>query len=109
MLAGQILLEPVDVVVAVDDGGFAHQRAEQRQRGLDAVDHHLVQRPAQPHQAFAAGLAVDDQLADQRVVIRRDHVALIDRGIDAHAEAARRVILQDLAGRGPEGHAGFRR
>src|SRR6516225_12220658 len=30
LLAGQILLEPVDVVVAVDDRGLAHQRTEQR-------------------------------------------------------------------------------
>jgi hypothetical protein len=28
LLAGQILFEPVDVVVAVDDGGFADQRTE---------------------------------------------------------------------------------
>jgi len=27
LLAGKILLEPVDVVVAVDNGGFADQRA----------------------------------------------------------------------------------
>src|SRR4030095_4191568 len=56
-----------------------------------------------PHQAYAAGLAVDDQLADQRVIIGRDDVALVDGGIDAHAKAARRVILQDLAGRGAKG------
>jgi hypothetical protein len=29
LLAGQILFEPVDVVIAVDDGGFPHQGAEQ--------------------------------------------------------------------------------
>ena len=91
------------MIVAVDNGGFPDQRAEQRQRGLDAFDHHFVQRPAQPHQALGAGLAVDDQLADQRVVIGRDDIALIDGGIDPHAEAAGRMVLQDLAGRGPEG------
>src|SRR5665213_3628089 len=29
-LAGQILFEPVDVIVAVDDGGFPNQGPEQR-------------------------------------------------------------------------------
>jgi hypothetical protein len=43
-LAGQILLEPVNMVVAVDDIGLPHQRPEQRQRGFDAIDNHLVQR-----------------------------------------------------------------
>jgi hypothetical protein len=51
--------------VAVDDIGLAHQALEQRQGGLDAVDHELVERAAQPHQAFGAGLAVHDQLADE--------------------------------------------
>src|SRR5580693_9683182 len=102
-LAGQILLEPMDVVIAVDDVGLADQGPKQRQRGLDAFHHHFVQRTAQPHQALGAGLAVHDQLADQRVVIRWDDVALIDGGIDPHAEATRRVVLQDLAGRRPEG------
>ena len=41
---GEELLEPVDVVVAVDDVLLAHQRAEQRQRRLDAVHHHLIER-----------------------------------------------------------------
>ena len=91
----------MNVVVAVDDRGLAHQGAKQRQRGLDAVDDHLVERAAQPHQAFGAGLAVHDQLADQRVVVGRDHVALIDGGIDSHAHAAGRMVVQDFAGRRP--------
>ena len=66
--------------------------------GLDAVDDEFVERALQPHQAFAAGLAVHDQLADQRVVERRNGVAVIDGGIDAHAEAAGRMIVHDLAG-----------
>ena len=53
------------MVVAVDDFGFPDQGPEQRQGRLDALHHHFVQRTAQPHQALAAGLAMDDQLADQ--------------------------------------------
>src|SRR3569623_199216 len=77
--AGKILFEPVDMIVAVDNAVFAGQRPEQRQRGFDAIDDNFVKCPAQPHQAFAASLAVDDQFADQRIVIRRDDIALIDR------------------------------
>src|SRR5437667_214435 len=58
---------------------------------------------AQPHQAFLAGLAVHDQLADERVVIGRYHVTLINRGIDPHAQPARRMKLVDPARRGAEG------
>ena len=83
--------------------GLRTSVAEQRQRGLDSVDDELVERPAQPHQALVAGPAMDDQLADQRVVVRRDAVALVDGRIDAHAEAAGRMEIGDPAGRGPEG------
>src|SRR5258707_15604433 len=85
---GQKLLKPMDVVIAVDEIGVAHERAEQRQRGLDAIDHELVDRPPQPHQAFAPRLAVDDELAEQRIVIWRDRIALIGSRIDPHAPAA---------------------
>src|SRR3954464_11153034 len=91
------------MVIPVDDAGLPDQGAEQRQRGLPRFDHHLVQRAAQPHQAFAAGLAMDDQLANQRDVVGRYYVTLIHRRIDAYAEAARRWELVDLAWRGPEG------
>ena len=38
------LLEPVDVVVAVDDRCFSRQGAEQGQCGLDAVDNEFIER-----------------------------------------------------------------
>ena len=76
---GKETLEPVDVIIAVDDVLGAHELAEQRQRRLDAVHDEFVERAFEPHQAFGAGLAVHDQLADQRVVERRDRVSLVDR------------------------------
>ena len=42
--AREEFLEPVDVIVAIDDIGFAHQRAKQGQRRFDAVDDELVER-----------------------------------------------------------------
>ena len=92
----------MDVVIAVDDVLLAHQRPEQRQRGLDAVDDELVERALEPHQALGPGLAVHDQLADQRVVIGWDLVALISRGIHPDAEPPGRMIVQDPARRRPE-------
>ena len=70
---------------------------------LDPVDDELVERAAQPHHAFDAVAAVHDQLADQAVVVGRDAIAGIGAGIDADAEAARRMEMRDRAGRGHEG------
>ena len=47
-------------------------------RRVDAVDDEFVERAAQAHQRLGAGAAVHDQLADQRIVVRRDRIALID-------------------------------
>ena len=52
--------------------------------------------------ASVAGAAVDDQLADQAVVVGRDGVAVVDGAVHAHAEAAGGVVGADLAGRGLE-------
>src|SRR5476651_1493207 len=106
--AGQVLLEPMNRIVAVDDVGLAHQFLEQRNGGLDAVHHQLVQGAAQAQQTFVAILGVDDQLARQAVVEGRDAVAGIDRGIEAHAQPAWGVELSDGAGRGAEGEGIFR-
>src|SRR3954451_4088594 len=91
----QEALEPVDVVEAVLDVGGADEGAEEGEGGVDSVDDELVERAAQAHEALVAGAAVDDELADERVVMRRDAVALVDGGIDAHAEAPRRMEIGD--------------
>ena len=77
--------------------------AEERNGRLDAVDDEFVERPVEPRHAFGPRAAVDDELADQAVVVGRDRVALIDAGIDAHAEPAGRVEIGDLARRRREG------
>ena len=57
---------------------------------------------AQAHQAFVATAAVHNQLGDHRIVVGRDRVAGIEAGIDAHAQAARRVIVGDETRAGHE-------
>ena len=53
--------------------------------------------------ALCAVVAVGDDLADQRVVVRRHAVAVVEVRVDAHAVAARRVEGRHLAGAGHEG------
>ena len=70
----------------------------QRYRGLDAFDDKFVERACEPHHAAVAGPAVDDQLGDHAVIIRRDRIAGIKTTVDADVHAAGGVIAGDLAG-----------
>ena len=54
----------MDVVHAVSDVWLQNQIIEQRNCGLDAINHELRQRALQPHHALVAGLAMNDQLTD---------------------------------------------
>src|ERR1700760_2468906 len=95
------IFQPVNVVIAVDEFRSDRETLVQRYRRLDAADHIFLQRAAQPHQAFVAALAVDDQLGDQAVVKGRHLIAVVERAVDANAEPARRVITGYPAGRRP--------
>src|SRR6185312_16027147 len=67
--------------------------------GLHAFDDELLERAAQaPDAALAVG-AVDDQLADHAVVIRRDLIAGVEAAIDADVHAAGRDVVLHEAGR----------
>ena len=96
----QEILEPVDIVLAVLHVRVAHEGAKQRQRRLDAFDDEFIERSPQPHQRFGARSAVNDQLADQGIIIGRDHVTLIGRRIDADAETAGGVKVGNSSRRG---------
>src|SRR6476660_6438675 len=72
----QIALQPMDIILSIGNVRLGDQSLEQRNRGVDAVDHEFAERPLQPHQAFIAGARVHDQLADQAVIVRRDGVAV---------------------------------
>src|SRR5690606_33495113 len=75
---GQALLEVVDVAPAFLEAAVGQDPLLQRDVGADAVDHHLRQRYPHPADRLLAVGAVDDQLADHGVVVRRDLVALVD-------------------------------
>jgi hypothetical protein len=92
----------VDIIGAVLDVGVAHQGAEKRQRGIDTLDDELIEGAAQPHQGFIAIAAVDDQLADQRVIIWGDPISRIDGAIDPDPQTAGRMIVDYLTRRRPK-------
>src|SRR5688572_10829834 len=99
----QPLFEVMDVGAALLEAQVGHDPALQRNVGLDAVDDHLAQRDAHAGDRLRTRRAVHDQLADHRVVVRRDLVALVDVRIDAHARAARCVEVLDQARTRQEG------
>ena len=59
--------------------------------GRDAVELELRERPVRPGERGGAILGPDDHLRDQRVVERRDPVALEDVRVDADARPERRA------------------
>ena len=59
-----------------------------RDRGLDALDHQLVEGAPHGGDGLRAGGSVDDQLAQERVVIGRNGVADLDVRIPADAGPA---------------------
>src|SRR5690606_26949537 len=69
LLRRRPLLQPVDVVIARQDVRLLQQLLEQGDGGVDAADDGLAQRAFQAGQRLFAVAAVNDQLADQAVVI----------------------------------------
>src|SRR5437016_7879952 len=76
-------LEIVDVGAALLEGGVIADLLMQRHVGLDTFDHHLRERILHARDRGFARVAVRDDLADQRVVVRRHVVARIHVAFDA--------------------------
>ena len=60
------------MIIAIHEFRFLEQFEEERDRGLDSADHSLFQGAAQAKQGFITRPSMDDQLADQAVIIRRN-------------------------------------
>src|SRR5581483_5982180 len=95
----------------LDEGGGVDAAAEVRvlqnrllkgDGGLDAGDHVFAEGATHLVHRFAAVLAVGDELADHRVVGRRNGVAGIYMAVHADAAPAGGVIHLDAAGRRAE-------
>src|SRR5262249_7696264 len=68
-----------------------------------AADDDLAQAAAQAGDALVTVAAMNDQLANQAVIIGRDRIAGIDGAIQAYAQAAGGVEIADQNRRGREG------
>ena len=71
----------MDVVIAREHILFLQQRVEQRDRGVDTIDDQLAQSTVETRQGFGPVTPMDDQLADQTVVIGRGGVFNSRRGL----------------------------
>ena len=72
-----------------DEIGIGQDPQVQRDGGLDAFDHRHLERPPHPRDRFLPIAAVDDDLRDHRIVVRRDGALRVREGLDAHARPAR--------------------
>src|ERR1700687_4236631 len=79
--------------------GILEDLQMQRNVGLDAVDDILAERRLGARDYFGASLGMHDQPLNQRIVVHRDAVAVVERGLDAYPESAWRMMIADHAGR----------
>ena len=95
LLREECLLDVFCVDVAGDEVGVAEHSLGERDRGLHSFDDELVECSQHCLDREFARWAVDDQLADHRVVVRRDAVAFVDVRVDAHSGAAGESQFRD--------------
>ena len=98
----QTPFQVMDVGAALLEGRVVADFLVQRHIGFDAFDHHLRERVLHARDGGLARVAVGDDLADERVVVRRHVVAAVDVAVDPDAGAARRMPAADGAGGGHE-------
>ena len=85
-----LALDQRGVEVGVGERRRRDQAAEELDVVGDADDRGTAPAPARMRASAAGAVgAVDDQLGDHRVVERRDRVALLDAGVDAHVRRSR--------------------
>src|SRR4051812_32562479 len=87
-LLGDTAFEVMDVLPAGLETRIGKDALLQRHVRLDAFDNHFRERDARACDRGRAVAAVHDQLADHRVVVRRDAVAVVEMRVDANAGAA---------------------
>ena len=94
----QNAFDPRRIDVSLDKIAVPEDSLVEGDRGVDSFDHQLVEGPAHLCEGLGAVNAVDDELSDERVVIRGDGVADLDVGVPADAGAAGDLQVGDLSG-----------
>src|ERR1700729_778765 len=97
--AGDEALQPMDRVVATLELRVIDNPLVQRDRRLDADNGEFVERAAHPADRIGTRRRVDDKLGNQTVVVWWHEIPGVQRGIDSHPKAARRVERGDAARR----------
>ena len=90
------------MIAAIDKVRLAEQLLKERDGGAHAFNDELIERAPQTHQCFAAALSMDDELADEAVIMDGDFISGIDARIESHAQPSGRMEAADRAGRGRE-------
>src|SRR5262245_41257949 len=88
LLGREAFLEVVDAGAALQEFLVEHQIPVQGDVGENAFDDHFRQRNAHAGDRLRARVAVADQLADHRVVVRWHEVTRVGVRIDTHARSA---------------------
>src|SRR5690606_27800033 len=99
----QYALDDASVVAALDELRPGEHLEVEAGVGADALDHQLLKRAPAPDDRLLARGAVNDELGDQRVVMRLHPVLLVGRRVESHAEPTGYVETRDLARRRGEG------
>src|SRR4029079_12435908 len=95
-------VEEVRRHLALEERVRGEQRPVDRHVRDHALEQEVVERAPRPGDRHLAGRAPDDQLAEERVVVRRDLVARVDVRVQLDAGLARRQVALDDAGARPE-------
>ena len=75
---------------------------KERHCGVDTIDDQLAKCTVKTCKRFWAVASVNDELADEAIVIGWDRIAVVECAIHAHTKAAWRVKLRDLTRAGRE-------
>src|SRR5438270_1947835 len=83
--------------VARDEARMLQDGTMQWDRRLHAFDDECLERALRARDRVGAILPSNDELRDERVVMRRDDVVAIGGGVDAHARSAGHVKLANFS------------
>ncbi len=101
------LFEKTGVDVAFHKFLVAHDALMEGNGGLDPFNDVLIEGPGHPLDRFLAGVGVDDQLGDHRIVMRKHGVLVVHGTVDPNTQPAGGVVAVDLAGEWGELHRIF--
>ena len=71
------MFQPVNIVAAIVDVLLGQQCIKQRYSGIDTVDDQFSQGAAEPSKRFSPVAAMNDQFANQAVIIGGDNVVMM--------------------------------